>query len=187
MATPKKIHVPTFKSERSRTAWWGKQLKLASGMSQKQYEQLLDMARGKTQLYNAIHGTTFNHAQVLYNNYVYGPDLSKAQQDILNMEGVGHTHKAGATRLSEASEKRVSEIQKSGIKLFEERMGAFAKESRDRYDRGEKQTALYHRMPFWRVFDKVMNGEMSISEGWQAARVITAKTRQSNSKRVYLY
>lgn len=187
MATPKKIHVPTFKSERSRTAWWGKQLRLASGMSKEQYNKVLDITRGKTQLYNAVHGTTFNPAQVLYNQYVYGSDISKAQQDILNMKSVGHTHKAGATRLSEASERRVQEVTKTGVDLFRERMEAFAEESRARHGRGEKQTALYHRMPFWRVYDKVLNGEMTVAEGWKAAKEITAKVRKSSSKKIYIY
>lgn len=183
------MKIPTFKTERARTAWWGKELRIATGMTYYQYRRLLDVTRGKTELYNVVHKTNFNAAQLLYNKYKYGADLSPQQQAVLDLPSVGHTHKAGVLRIQEASKGIREKVVAAGAKAFLESAGI--KKMRDESERrtkiGDVNQAKYKGQYFWQIYDKIEQGRLPVSEGWNAARKITEKVRSSDKKQTWAY
>lgn len=201
--------IPTFKSERTRTAWWGRKLRLESGMTKYQYDRLLDAVRGKTALYNELSGTKYNAAQVMYNAWKYGSALTEPQKAILSLPSVAHGHKAGEskTRSTATSAKTVERARTSAEADFLRIMyPAYEGEhtapdgtviytgSKTRSEHGVLNTG--GRIPFWEVYESVRdhkaasNGHTyTVEEAWQIAREYKqlARTTGESSGGQFMY
>lgn len=201
--------IPTFTSERTRTAWWGRKLRLESGMTKYQYDRMLDAVRGKTALYNEMSGTKYNAAQVMYNAWKYGADLTEPQKAILKLPSVAHGHKAGEsrTRSTATSRKTIERAQSAAVADFLRIMRpAYEGEhtapdgtviytgSKTRAEHGVLNTG--GRIPFWEVYESVRDGTpasnghvYTVTEAWEIAREYKqlARTTGESSGGQFIY
>lgn len=149
-----------------------------TGMSSDEYNAAYRTIKARTLNYNAVAGTTYSPAQVLYLSNRYAPhELSEGIKNILNTAATNPHTRGGykESRIEALGEETLKETTEAATEQFYTKWGGFINRSRADMSMGGSGDAA-------KVSDKLESGLITVAEANEELKRIQAEAEERREK-----